>query len=374
MEPFKEFINGEVIRTLGHIFKRVSPGFNNNEFVKNAANSLERLELKERVLQVRDALDAALPQKFDQRCEALLASLHPSEDVDRDGVKLSEKGVAGFAIWPLTELVAHCGMGHPEQSLMVLKEMTKRFSSEFAVRPFLIEHEAITLSVFEDWVFDNNRHVRRLVSEGARPRLPWGLRLQRFVEDPSALFPLLDALKDDPEGYVRRSVANNLNDIAKDHPAKVVAVAENWAKQAPNPRMKLLKHACRTLIKDGNAGALSIFGYGQVRDLKASLNIGTPIVQYGESLEFDVNFTGLRIGDNLMVDYKVHFVKANGTTAPKVFKWMDKRSLKSSLLSASRRHALKPITTRKYYGGEHRLELLVNGMSVGSLPFTLEMP
>lgn len=373
MEPFKEFINGDVIQTLGRIFTRVSPDFDGHQFVKLATNSLEKLELKQRVLQVRDALDATLPQAFDQRCNALLASLHSSEDTDRDGIKFSQEGVSGFAIWPLTELVARCGMDHPEQSLAVLKEMTKRFSSEFAVRPFILEHEAITLDVFQGWVTDKNRHVRRLVSEGARPRLPWGIRLNRFVDDPSPLFPLLTALKDDPEEYVRRSVANNLNDIAKDHPAKVVAVAAKWATKVPATRLKLLKHACRTLIKDGNADALAIFGYGPANEVTASISVASLVVKYGESLEFDVKFAGLSVGENLMVDYKIHFVKANGTSAPKVFKWMDKRSLKSSFLSASRCHAIKPITTRKYYSGTHILELIVNGTSVGSVPFELEI-
>ena len=228
MEPFKEFINGSVITTLGHIFQRVSVGFDEEKFAALAGKSLKQLELKERVLQVRDALDATLSQNFDRRCEVLLASLHPSQDTDRDGVKFSKTGVSGFAIWPLTELVAHCGLDHPEQSLAVLKEMTKRFSSEFAVRPFLIEHEAISLRVFSEWTRDENRHVRRLASEGSRPRLPWGLRLHSFVNDPSRLFPLLTALKDDPEEYVRRSVANSLNDIAKDHADRVVSIAGEW--------------------------------------------------------------------------------------------------------------------------------------------------
>ena len=374
MEPFKEFINENLIGTLGRIFLRVSPDFQKDTFTSLASQSLEKLELKQRVLQVRDALDATLPRDFDERCTALLASLHPSEDTDHDQVKFSDIGASGIAVWPLTELVSHCGLAHPEQSLAVLKEMTKRFSAEFAVRPFLAKHEAITLKVFWTWTVDENRHVRRLVSEGSRPRLPWGMRLQRFVQNPAPLMPLLEALKDDSEEYVRRSVANNLNDIAKDHPEAVVSVAKEWIKDANKPREKLIKHACRSLIKSGNSGALGVFGYRATESALAEIQITTPVVQYGESVEFSVSLTGLTPSSNLMIDYVIHFVKANGSTSPKVFKWMDKQSAKSASMKAVRRHPIKPITTRKYYPGTHALEIKVNGASLAMAEFELTMP
>jgi len=374
MEPFKEFINENVISTLGGIFSRVSPEFNNDIFTELASQSLDKLELKQRVMQLRDALDATLPTNIDQRCAVLVASLHPSEDTDRDQVKFSDEGASGFAVWPLTELVSHCGMAYPEQSLAVLKEMTKRFSAEFAVRPFLVEHETLTLRVFQAWTMDENRHVRRLVSEGSRPRLPWGMRLHNFVDNPAPLMPLLEALKDDPEEYVRRSVANNLNDIAKDHPGTVVNTAEEWIKDAGKPRIKLLKHACRSLIKNGNSDALGLFGYSAVGSATAEMQITSPVVRYGESLEFMLSLTGLEPGANLVIDYVVHFVKANGSTSPKVFKWMDKQAVKSSTLTAARKHAIKPITTRKYYPGTHALEIKVNGVSLAMAEFELTMP
>lgn len=374
MEPFKEFINRDLIATMGKVFLRASPGFDAESFVATASAELDKLELKQRVIQVRDALDATLPKAFDRRCAALLNSLHPSEDTDRDRIKFSDEGVCGFAVWPLTELVSHCGLDYPEQSLELLKEMTKRFSSEFAVRPFLVHHEDATLKIFEKWALDKNRHVRRLVSEGSRPRLPWGIRLHKFADDPTPVIPLLEALKDDPEDYVRRSVANNLNDIAKDHPETVVKIAHNWIEGAPKPRAKLLKHACRTLIKNGDSGALAVFGYHATKQASCDIHIGTPTVRYGEYLEFSATLEGLKSGGNLMVDYIIHFVKANGTTSPKVFKWMDKQAVQTSSLTATRRHAIKPITTRKYYAGTHYLELLANGVSLGTTEFELLKP
>ncbi len=373
MEPFKEFINQDLIGTLGRIFLRVSPKFREDIFTALAARSLEKLELKQRVLQVRDALDATLPTNFDQRCAVLVSSLHPSEDTDRDQIKFSDEGASGFAVWPLTELVSHCGLEYPEQSLAVLREMTKRFSSEFAVRPFLVTHEVITLKVFQAWTSDENRHVRRLVSEGSRPRLPWGMRLQKFVQNPAPVMPLLEVLKDDPEDYVRRSVANNLNDIAKDHPATVVNIAEEWIKDAAKPRAKLLRHACRSLLKKGNSRALGVFGYSAVDTATVGIQLMTPVVQYGELLEFSVSLNGLKPGANLMIDYVIHFVKANGSTSPMVFKWVDRRAIKSPSLTVVRKHAIRPITTRKYYPGRHALEIKVNGVSFAATQFELMM-
>lgn len=375
MEPFKEFMNREVIKTLGDIFSRVWPAFDHAAFMARATHSLETLELKERVYQVRDALDITLPDDFSDASSILIKSLHPSEDTDRDGVKLGPEGACGFAVWPLTELVALRGerMANVEEALATLKELTKRFSAEFAVRPFLHRQQQAALAVFDLWTKDPNRHVRRLASEGSRPRLPWGMQLKDFVQDPTPLIPLLEALKDDPEEYVRRSVANNLNDIAKDHPDLVVEIAERWMRDATPDRRRMVKHACRTLIKQGNDSALAVFGYHPVSVEQVALSVRTPAVEYGDALEFDLKLDGLTVGGNIMIDYAIHFVKANGSRAPKVFKWKDARKLASGQVRATRRHPIKPITTRKYYPGRHMIEVIVNGTAVAEAEFDLMM-
>lgn len=374
MEPFKEFINHRVIETLGDIYKRVWPAFDRGHFVEDASRSLSDLELKQRVLQVATSLNTALPEDFDEAARILLASLHPSEDTARDGIEFGPEGANNWAVWPLTELVVMRGFDHPEASLAVLKEMTKRSSSEFAVRPFLAEQPDVALPVFYEWARDPNRHVRRLASEGSRPRLPWGMRLHSFVKDPVPLLPILETLKDDPEDYVRRSVANNLNDIAKDHPDLVADIASKWLLDASRERQRLVKHACRTLIKQGHPGALGAFGYRPVEPKKAALSVLTPTVTYGDALEFELSLDGLPSGGNLLIDYAIHFVKANGELAPKVFKWKDMQSFASKNLKAERRHAIKPITTRKYYPGRHMIEIIVNGAPVAQADFELLMP
>jgi len=373
MEPFKEWMNPDVIKTMGGVFKRVYSDFDTDAFTRGACDSLSDMELKERMQHVMHCLDDLLPADFDSFANITLAALHPDEDTYERKVEFGPAGLTGFATWPLTDLVTKRGIGCPEKALPILKEVTKRFSAEFAIRPFLAEHTGYTLETLESWLGDPNWHVRRLISEGTRPRLPWGMRLHNFVEDPSTIIPFLEALKDDGEEYVRRSVANNLNDIAKDHPEKAAEIAKRWLKDASHNRTRLVRHACRTLIKQGHEATLDAFGYNPVKGAQAKLDINTPVVQYGDSLIFDFALTGGSSGQPVMVDYAVHFMKANGSTAPKVFKWKDTVLDKNGSLSAIKKHAIKPITTRQYYAGEHHVEIFVNGVSVAKQTFTLEM-
>jgi len=373
VEPFKEFLNESVIRQLGQNFARVYGGFDEAVFCDAALAGLPALELKERASHIMKALDAQLPEGFDEFSAVILGCLHPSEDPGNDeSAKFGPEGVMGFAAWPVTDLVTERGIDTPELALPLLKEVTKRFSAEFAVRPFLDQHTEYTLLVFKHWLADENRHVRRLVSEGARPRLPWGMQLKKFVADPRYILPLLDALKDDREEYVRRSVANNLNDIAKDHPDLVANIAARWLEGANRDRQRLVKHACRTLIKQGHQRTLQAFGYSPVTGLECALEVKTPSVNYGDMLEFEADFRAGASDHKVMIDYIIHFVKANGGRTPKVFKWKDTH-VKNGGLKASRKHVIKPITTRKYYPGQHELEIVVNGVSVARAPFELCM-
>lgn len=311
-----------------------------------------------------------LPLEFPAFEKIIRASLHPSEDPENEGASFGPEGVVGMAGWAIADLVTLRGRERPEAALGLLKDVTKRFSAEFAVRPFLDENTELTLEVFKEWLTDENRHVRRLASEGCRPRLPWGMQLRKFVADPAPVLALLEVLKDDPEEYVRRSVANNLNDIAKDHPDKVAEIAALWLIGADKNRTRLVKHACRTLIKHGHTGALGAFGYAPLRDVDCALIIKTDTVNYGEDLEFEFTLTAKPAHCKIVVDYKVHFVKANGSRSPKVFKWKDTVLVKGGLAGV-KRHAIKPITTRTYYAGDHRIEILVNGVAVASGAFEL---
>ncbi|MCK5924026.1 MAG: DNA alkylation repair protein, partial [Methylococcales bacterium] len=263
---------------------------------------------------------------------------------------------------------------HFDLSMSVLKEMTKRFSSEFDVRVFLNDDPKRALSTMNKWVRDPDLHVRRLVSEGTRPRLPWATQLPAFIEDPGPVLLLLEQLRDDKEEYVRRSVANNLNDIARDHPDVVAQVARDWLKGASPERKKLVRHGCRTLIKQGHRKTLSALGYGAPAVQLEYMNVLSPKVIFGGALLFELSLISTRKRlQPLIIDYAIHHRKANGSLTRKVFKWKVVELELQQRLTASRKHSIRKITTRVYYPGGHRIEIMVNGDSICTGDFELVM-
>lgn len=376
-EPFKNLLNPALVAGMADHLARQWPDFDRGGFVADACGGLEALELKARANWIAGALGRHLPRDFPESCGILLATLHPAEEpgLAEQDAGITDDGIKGWAVMPMTIYVADRGADHPGVALGALKEMTKRSSSEFAIRRFLADRPDRTLETLSGWVRHGNAHVRRLVSEGTRPRLPWAPRLADFMRDPAPVLALLEHLKDDPSDYVRRSVANNLNDIAKDHPDSVVEVARRWMKNAPPQRKQLIRHACRSLVKAGNRDCLRVLGYDHPRVAPVAVTINTPVVTLGESLEFEA----VLVSDSftpqpLIVDYIIHHVKANGKTSPKVFKWKTVTLIPRKALRARRRHAIRPITTRMYYSGRHRLEILVNGEVLGAAVFDLEIP
>lgn len=375
MEPFKEFINAGVVKTVSRLLSAHVKAFPADEFEQKILPDLPKLELKQRIVALTNAADELLTDDFESFCDIMLAILHPSEDATRDNVELSDEGLCGFPVWAFTELTTIRALRaeKPDAGMAILKEQTKRSTAEFAVRPLIDRHPDIVFPILMEWTQDPNRHVRRLASEGSRPRLPWGMQLKALIKNPDPVIPILDAMKDDPEDYVRRSVANNLNDIAKDHPARVFQIAEKWLKNSDKNRERLVKHACRTLFKDRNLDVLKAFGYHSMPNLKASIEIANATVSFGQNLEFECSFKNVSTGSNLMIDYAIHFVKANGSRSPKVFKWKDMKSNALAHFTAKRSHSIKPITTRVYHPGRHLIEIIVNGLSVAEAEFTLVM-
>ncbi|MEM7075121.1 MAG: DNA alkylation repair protein [Pseudomonadota bacterium] len=373
MEPFKSAISPDLIRLTGHVLARHMPGVDPAGFAAPLIPRLDTLELKQRVGLVAEALHAALPDDPDRRRAALLAMLHP-DDLDRWNADSTTDGLCGWGIWPLTTLVGRHGLGSTAQALETLREMTKRGTAELDVRPFIAATPDRALPVIRAWVSDPNPHVRRLVSEGTRPRLPWGMRLHGLVADPTPMLPALTRLRDDPSDYVRRSVANHLNDIARDHPDLVADIARTWLRDAGADRRRLLRHACRTLIKQGHTAALSAFGFDPPQIGKPAISLATPVVRFGETLEFEVTIraTG-RASQTLALDYVIHHQKADGTLSPKVFKWTTFTLDPGDARHLSRRHALRPITTRRYHAGPHALSLRINGTDHGYEMFELVM-
>jgi 3-methyladenine DNA glycosylase AlkC len=275
----------------------------------------------------------------------------------------AEQGDYGFAAWPLIDYVAVYGLAYPEIALQTLKILTPLFTAEFAIRPFLQQHFDLTYSYLQQWARDDNYHVRRLASEGCRPRLPWGQRVPYLMSNHQEIISILECLKDDDSDYVRRSVANNLNDISKDYPETVIDLAQRWLAQPTTHRQWIIKHATRGLVKSGHADALAMLGYSQklnIKNLDFSLN--KTHVSMNDTVQLSLLFL-LPKAQNLVIDYALHLPRANGKKSIKVFKW------KTGLLAAGQHHltqnyTFKKITTRRYYEGDHDFEVLVNGQSV----------
>lgn len=370
LEPFKTNLSPALVSCIAdHLAKHMS-GFDRAGFEDGVFETLDTLELKQRAQLIADQLHLALPTKLKARHKILRAMLHPMDD---DSGASDERGVRGWGMMALTRVVGQHGLSDYEGALRLLKEMTSRFSSEFDVRPFLLDDQGRALAIMSRWVDDPDHHVRRLVSEGTRPRLPWGMQLPSLIADPSPMLPLLTALRDDPHEYVRRSVANHLNDIAKDHPDLVADLAKSWMQGADANRKKLVRHACRTLVKRAHPGALAALGVAPPKLDVIAVQVLTPRVAFGGALRFTVSLTSTsKRSQALVVDYVLHFKKANGTRAAKVFKWKKMTLAAGQSLQMERKHPIRPITTRRYYPGTQAISLQINGRAYGVEEFELD--
>lgn len=370
---FKDVFNPLAILHMGESIAKVWSNFDQSQFFQIAANNLTDLEMKARSNQIVNALDATLPNDFAQASQILIQALATVHDIETHSSGwtnnlASSEGIGSWLIMPCADYIALRGTSAENFSLSMqaLHAMTKRFSAEFAIRHFIVAMPEHTFAMLRQWTTDPDKHVRRLVSEGSRPRLPWGIRLQAQVLDPTPTLELLEQLKNDPEDYVRLSVANHLNDIAKDHPDLVNDIAKRWLKELPTSpqRAKLVKHACRTLIKQGNHDTLRVLGYGEA-NVEVEFSLTNDVIIMGGNTRLKCHIHNPTTNTQvLLVDYIVHHQKANGSTSPKVFKWKSFTLQAGASLTITKQHSFKPITTRKYYSGEHRFEVQINGQSL----------
>ncbi len=377
-EPFKNLLNATLVREAAPHLARHAAGFDARGFVRRAGTGLEALEMKARAMHIADALEATLPPDFDAACAVLEAALAPASEPGDDPAQGRPQGLAqglrGWILWPVGEYVARRGLAQPARALQALHAITQRFTAEFAIRPFIQQHPALVFDTLGRWVHDPSAHVRRLVSEGSRPRLPWGLQLKALIADPSPTLPLLRALQDDPSAYVRRSVANHLNDIAKDHPAQVAAWLREHLPGASRERQALLRHASRTLIKAGDAEVLRAWGLGAPFKGEAQLALSPARVVLGGALHIALALQSRsRQPQSLAIDLVVHHVKADGRTRPKVFKGWQLTLPPQGRVELTRAHAIRPITTRRYHAGQHGLAVQVNGRVVAEGAFDLAL-
>jgi len=351
------FFTKESLNNFAQAIKSQYSTFNEKEFYKNIYDaSWEELELKEKMRHVTHSLFKTLPGNY---IEALVIL-----------VKAAPK-IKGFEAMSLPDYVEVYGMDHWEESLNALGQFTKYSSSEFAIRPFLDTDPELTMVYMKSWAKSEHENIRRFASEGCRPRLPWAMALPKFKKDPMPVLEVLEILKDDESEFVKKSVANNLNDISKDNPEIALTVAERWYGKSDHTNW-IVKHAMRTLLKQGNLRAMRLFGFGDPAKLEVvDLKIDKPKLKTGEELFFMIQLENKQKETcNIRIEYAIDYVKANGKTSRKIFQIIEKE-YKPGLHSLKRKQSFKELTTRKHYPGSHKLTIIVNGFEKASVSFEL---
>lgn len=317
-EALKTFFSPSLVRRLAAEIERVHPSFPVARFVKDTCTGLDALELLDRGRHIARALAAHLPQAYPEAIDVLLRSLGPEHASD----ELVGVGMAPFFYLPHLLFVADRGLDHFDLSMHAQYELTKRFSAESSIRVYINRDPERTLAMLLTWAHDPNAHVRRLVSEGTRLRLPWAPRVPWLDAHPERILALLELLKDDSSTMVRRSVANNLNDLGRTRPDLLLATATAWLEPGSPERRGLVEHALRSAVKRGDVNALGLLGYGKTPSVALERVTFAPgQVRIGQrvAMRFALRSTS-RAPQDLLVDVAVHFVKARGLTAAKVFK------------------------------------------------------
>lgn len=363
-----QLFNAESVGQLTKALKQAHPTFRSQRYQRRALSAFPELELKARISWLSSALDEELPRDFNQALGILHNTLPEPLDPTR------QDGDFGHFIWAvLGDYVARhgCASDRLSASLTFLAELTKRFSAEFAIRPFLQAHPEETLRAIHTWATADHYHVRRLASEGIRPYLPWA---QRVLIPAREIVAVLELLHADDTRFVTRSVANTLNDISRTDPDLVIATLIRWHELKRQDAAELAwmtRHALRTLSKQGNRGALKMLGYPHNPKV-ARVSFDVPgYVKVGDTLNCSATFISQR-AQRLKVLLRIGFLKANGALADKVFALKDVQATANETISLSKSISFRPMTTRSLYPGEHQIELIANGKTIASADFVLK--
>ena len=362
---FKNIYNEKFFTEFTNVLIKIVPNFNTESF-NNSIFSKEwkNMELKQRMRHITHTLNSHLTGSFQNKATIILEMI---DELKRIGRK--EESIE-FMFLP--DFIEVYGIENYDTSVKTFQEITQFTSCEFAVRPFLIKYPKQMVDQMKTWSMHKHAMVRRLSTEGCRPRLPWAMAIPSLKKNPAPILPILEKLKNDASESVRRSVANNLNDISKDNPDLVIKLAKKWKGISPEVDW-LIKHACRTLLKQGNADVMQLFGFGSVDAIKIeNFTVLTPKVSIGKSLEFTFQLINTATDAlKLRVEYGLYYQKANGTLAKKVFKISEKMYPEKSTTTINRKQSFKIITTRKFYLGKHQVSLIINGHEFPALDFNL---
>lgn len=356
----------EVVKETAEVIKDVVSDFNSNSFLEKVFDGIwgER-ELKQRYQHIAEVLWGFMPSDYSTCVDYLI------EISVRLGEREHHKTYGAFPYMFLPTCIEFYGLEDFKNSIRGLETITQLVSAEFAIRPFYVKYPDEMLAQTKIWVKHKNEHVRRLASEGSRPALPWGIALNQYKKDPLPLIPILEALNNDSSLYVRKSVANNLNDISKTHVELVVNTAKNWVGKTEHTDW-IVKHGCRTLLKAGNPEIMNVFGYGESKNYNfGRFNLDNK-VKMGEELSFSFSIENTtKKPVKTRVEYAVYFLRKNETHNSKVFMISDTEMDGASKANFIKKYSFKPISTRKYYKGSHKIAILVNGVEMENKEFEL---
>jgi 3-methyladenine DNA glycosylase AlkC len=356
----KDLFDETSYRRIAVDLAELDPGFDSARFLAHTLDGLTERSLLQRLRRTSEAIRATLPQPF----PIALARLR----------KLAPRLQRGLVSLVLPDFVGLYGLDHFELSMEALRFFTPFGSSEFAIREFLRRDLHRTLAVMEAWSRDPDEHVRRLASEGCRPRLPWSLKLDELIGDPSPTLPILQNLRADPSLYVRKSVANHLNDITKDHPDWVLERIGDWDVRDERTAW-IAKRALRTLIKRGDRRALGVIGAGNRAEVAVEeFTVNPRRVSLGDGIALLVRLRSTaKHPQKLVIDYAIHYAKQSGASSEKVFKWKETTLASDASVDLTKRQRLQDFTTRKHHPGRHRVELMVNGARLAEAAFVLSV-
>ena len=372
MEPIRDVFNQTSITIFAKTLAKHVPGFDRQAFVSAALHNLNSRSLMARSDHLSTLLQEQLPSFFPEAAALLQNCLHPHCHGYASAEASPELGIQGWLILPIADYAGRNGGDHLPIALDLLAQCTMRFTAEFGIRHLWFSQPDEVMSIVQHWTSHENEHVRRLASEGSRPILPWGKRLPLFIKEPERTMTILSALIDDPSAYVRKSVANHLNDITRHHPELVIDFAQKWLTGASTARQRLLRHALRNLLKKGHPRALALYELSMPVLKHALLRIDRNQLAVGDSLEVHLELVSAATNDqSLRIDLVVYYQRANGSWHPKVFRWKDLALPTGSHREIKKTLSFRPISTRTYYAGTHRLAVQINGEIFASTDFTL---
>ncbi|HBF8534499.1 TPA: DNA alkylation repair protein [Clostridioides difficile] len=355
-ELLKNMYNRESLYEVAVAIQSVYNSFKVDEFIKSTMDETwNNLELKARCRKISMSLGMYLPEDY------------------KEALSILEKSVTGFYFaFFFPDFVEVYGQDEInwDLSISALERNTEYWSSEFAVRAFIIKDEERMMAQMRKWSKHKNEHIRRLASEGCRPQLPWGQAISKFKKDPTPVLPILEQLKTDTSTYVQKSVANNLNDISKTHPDLVISIAKDWYGKNKSTNW-IVKHGCRTLLKKGNRDVLALFGYDDTTSINIQdFTLETTSISIGENLTFSFKILAKK-ATKTRLEYGIDYMKSNGKRNRKIFKISEVSLKENEKKSYMKKHSFADVSVRKHYPGIHSITIIINGVEKGKLDFEL---